>query len=155
MSILLYIVFLILFKLSNVSSSSSESSEFCDGPDILLQTSANPSFIHTKRASRTLRPRAPPASFTANPSVGPGGSSYRDSAHFRLYASDLSTADQALRALEGAYTCFVDHLGWRSTGLSYNVAHNSNGPWTKVNVYSVSQLPSGVAGVMTNDPRSG
>ncbi|KAJ0382733.1 hypothetical protein COL922a_011935 [Colletotrichum nupharicola] len=102
---------------------------------------------HTRRAR-------PPASVTANPSVGPGGSSYRDSAHFRVYAADLSAADRALSMLEGVYACFVTSLGWRSTGLSYNDATDDDGPWQKVNIYSVASLP-GAAGVMHSDGTAG
>ncbi|KAL0940533.1 dockerin type 1 [Colletotrichum truncatum] len=124
----------------------------CKGVDI--NTSDNPSLIITDRATRTLVARAPPASFTANPNIGPGGSSYRDSAHFRVYASDLGAADRALSMLEGVYSCFVDTLGWRSTGLSYNDNNDNDGPWVKVNIYSVANLP-GAAGVMHSDFATG
>ncbi|KAM0329219.1 hypothetical protein ACHAQA_004519 [Verticillium albo-atrum] len=124
----------------------------CRGVDITT-TSPNPSLNLVDRAS-SLEPRAPPASFTANPSIGPGGSSFRDSAHFRVYAADLSAASRALSLLEGVYACYVDTLGWRSTGLSYNAAFNADGPWTKVNVYSVANLP-GAAGVMHSDGATG
>ncbi|EPS40512.1 hypothetical protein H072_5641 [Dactylellina haptotyla CBS 200.50] len=96
-----------------------------------------------------------PATFTANPSIGPGGSSYRDSAHFRVYgATSTSAADSALNMLEGAYSCFIGTLGWRSPGLSYNDNTDSDGPWTKVNIYSVGTLP-GAAGVMHADYATG
>ncbi|KAF6816274.1 dockerin type 1 [Colletotrichum plurivorum] len=122
----------------------------CRGVDIT--TSPNPSLIITDRS--VLSPRAPPSSFTANPNIGPGGSSFRDSAHFRVYAADLAAADRALAMLEGVYSCFVDTLGWRSTGLSYNDNTDADGPWTKVNVYSVANLP-GAAGVMHSDGAAG
>ncbi|CAI6090600.1 unnamed protein product [Clonostachys chloroleuca] len=96
---------------------------------------------------------AEPATFTANPNIGPGGSVYKDSAHFRIYGNNGSPADQAIAMLEGAYDCFVTTLGFRSTGLSYNDASNA-GPWTKVNVYSVASLP-GAAGVMHSDAGTG
>ncbi|KAI8312816.1 hypothetical protein K4K61_009585 [Colletotrichum sp. SAR11_59] len=130
------------------------SQPICRGIDIDT-TTPNPSITLTDRSStRTLAARAPPASFTANPAVGPGGSSYRDSAHFRVYAADLSAADRALSMLEGVYACFVTSLGWRSTGLSYNDATDDDGPWQKVNVYSVASLP-GAAGVMHSDGAAG
>ncbi|KAF4892153.1 hypothetical protein CGCVW01_v014252 [Colletotrichum viniferum] len=128
------------------------SQPICRGIDLDAIT-PNPSITLTDRSS-TLAARAPPASFTANPSVGPGGSSYRDSAHFRVYAVDLSAVDRALSMLEGVYACFVTTLGWRSTGLSYNDATDDDGPWQKVNVYSVASLP-GAAGVMHSDGAAG
>ncbi|KAF6803166.1 dockerin type 1 [Colletotrichum sojae] len=121
----------------------------CRGVDI--NHSPNPSLAIT---DRSLSPRAPPSSFTANASIGPGGTSFRDSAHFRVYASDLAAADRALAMLEGVYSCFVENLGWRSTGLSYNENTDADGPWTKVNVYSVANLP-GAAGVMHSDGAAG
>ena len=64
---------------------------------------------------------APPESFTANPNIGPGGSDFQDSAHFRVYgAQSAQTAEAALAMLEAAYDCFVGALGWRSSGLSFN-----------------------------------
>ncbi|KAL6704801.1 hypothetical protein ACN47E_007605 [Coniothyrium glycines] len=56
--------------------------------------------------------------------------------------------------LEGAYSCYVDTLGWRSSGLSYHDATDADGPWTKVNLYSVSNL-GGSAGVMYSDNSTG
>ncbi|KAI1186977.1 hypothetical protein F5B17DRAFT_339536 [Nemania serpens] len=103
--------------------------------------------------SGTLTAAAPPATFTANPNIGPGGSTYTDSAHFRVYGATGSKATASLEMLEGAYDCFVNTLGWRSSGLSYN-ADNDNGPFTKVNIYSVATLP-GAAGVMHSDYATG
>jgi hypothetical protein len=96
---------------------------------------------------------APPATYTANANIGPGGSTYKDSAHFRVYGNNGSPADQALAMLEGAFDCFVTRLGWRSTGLSYNQG-SDNGPWYKTNIYSVASLP-GAAGVMHSDYATG
>ncbi|RYP05289.1 hypothetical protein DL764_003887 [Monosporascus ibericus] len=98
-------------------------------------------------ATGTVAAAAPPATFTANPHIGPGGNSFKDSAHFRVYgAPSTGTADAALDMLEAAYSCFVDALGWRSSGLSFN-NDADDGPWTKANLYSVESLP-GAAGVM-------
>lgn len=102
----------------------------------------------------TLVARAPPAQFTANANVGPGGGTFTDSAHFRVYGQTGSTAQSALNQLEAAYKCFVDDLGWRSSGLSYNDNTDADGPWYKVNVYSVGTLP-GAAGVMHGDAATG
>ncbi|KAH6697561.1 hypothetical protein F5X68DRAFT_197584 [Plectosphaerella plurivora] len=93
-----------------------------------------------------------PATFTANPNVGPGGSDFKDSAHFRVYGN-AANADAALAMLEGAYECFVDTLGFRSSGLSYN-QNNDDGPFYKTNIYSVNNLP-GAAGVMQADMEAG
>ncbi|KAI0867691.1 hypothetical protein GGS24DRAFT_484836 [Hypoxylon argillaceum] len=103
--------------------------------------------------SATLTAAAPPATFTANPNIGPGGSTYTDSAHFRVYGATGNAATTSLNLLEGAYDCFVNTIGWRSSGLSYNSA-NDDGPFTKVNLYSVASLP-GAAGVMHSDAATG
>ncbi|EGX51171.1 hypothetical protein AOL_s00054g547 [Orbilia oligospora ATCC 24927] len=112
----------------------------------------------TTARTTTTTPSAPgnePATFTANPNIGPGGSSFRDSPHFRVYgATSTSAADAALNMLEAAYSCFVGTLGWRSPGLSYNDNTDDDGPWTKINIYSVSTLP-GAAGVMHADYATG
>ncbi|GKT41041.1 uncharacterized protein ColSpa_01222 [Colletotrichum spaethianum] len=89
---------------------------------------------HSQSAAAPLHPLipcAPLVSLTANPSIGPGGSFYRDFAHFCVYAPDLFAADRVLPLLEGVNACFVDAPGWRSTGLSYNAASDRDGPWTR------------------------
>lgn len=55
--------------------------------------------------------------------------------------------------LEAAHECFIDTLGWRSSGLSYN-DDGDDGPYYKTNVYSVSTL-EGAAGVMHSDADTG
>ncbi len=107
-------------------------------------------------ATGTLAARAPPATFTANPAIGPGGSDFADSAHFRVYGAGADSGDAAaaLGMLEAAYGCFVDGLGWRSSGLSIDDGSDDDGPWTKVNVYSVASL-TGAAGVMHGDAATG
>lgn len=103
----------------------------------------------------TVAAAEPPASFTANPDIGPGGASFQDSAHFRVYgAESAGTAEAALGMLEAAYDCFVGALGWRSSGLSFNDETDA-GPWTKVNLYSVGSLSGGAAGVMHSDAATG
>lgn len=101
-----------------------------------------------QRGTPVERAAAPPATFSPQPSTGPGGSDYKDSAHFRVY-NGASDADQALAMLEGAYECFVNTLGWRSSGLSFNDETDA-GPYYKTNVYSVSNLDS-AAGVMHSE----
>ncbi|KAJ4328956.1 hypothetical protein N0V84_000527 [Fusarium piperis] len=92
------------------------------------------------------------SSYTANPNIGPGGSQFKDSNHFRVYGNS-GQADKALSMLEAAYDCFVGTLGFRTSGLSFNDASN-NGKKTKTNVYSVANLP-GAAGVMHSDSATG
>ncbi|KAF3933710.1 hypothetical protein ABW19_dt0203379 [Dactylella cylindrospora] len=109
----------------------------------------------TTTSTTSSAPGNVPSSFTANNNIGPGGSNYRDSAHFRIYgATSTQAADTALNMLEAAYSCFVETLGWRSSGLSYNDVTDNDGPWTKTNVYSVSTLVN-AAGVMHGDYATG
>ncbi|KAF2108136.1 hypothetical protein BDV96DRAFT_653031 [Lophiotrema nucula] len=96
---------------------------------------------------------APPAQFTANPSIGSGTGSYKDSAHFRVYPSDADS-DATLKMLEAAHSCFVEGMGWRSPGLSYKNAASATetGPWYKTNVYKVeaSAMPGAAAQTWTD-----
>ncbi|KAL2783752.1 hypothetical protein BJX66DRAFT_116051 [Aspergillus keveii] len=96
-----------------------------------------------------------PSEFTANPSIGGGGSTYTDSPRFRVYGATGTQADTTLQMLEGAYTCFVTGLGWRSHGLSYNTDSDTSDVWYKENVYAVSSLDAGAAGVMHSDYTAG
>ncbi|KAK6211384.1 dockerin type 1 [Colletotrichum tabaci] len=96
--------------------------------------------------------RAEPAEFEPQTNAGPGGSDFKDSAHFRVYSGGNDAAD-SLAMLEGAYECFVNTLGWRSSGLSFN-AGSDDGPYCKTNIYSVSNLDS-AAGVMHSEPETG
>ncbi|KAM5343827.1 hypothetical protein ACJ41O_012364 [Fusarium nematophilum] len=93
------------------------------------------------------------SAYTANPNIGPGGGTFKDSNHFRVYGNNGAEADRALSMLEAAYDCFVGTLGFRSSGLSYRDASDS-GTRTKTNVYSVANLP-GAAGVMHSDFATG
>ncbi|KAM5350678.1 hypothetical protein ACJ41O_007183 [Fusarium nematophilum] len=102
-------------------------------------------------ATRTSDAQAAPATFTANPNIGPGGSSFKDSAHFRVYGGNADQVTQALEMLEGAFDCFVGTLGWRSSGQSFN---GDTAEYIKTNVYSVSVL-EGAAGVMHSDYQTG
>ncbi|KAL4930301.1 uncharacterized protein BDV17DRAFT_297752 [Aspergillus undulatus] len=103
---------------------------------------------------------AEPTQFTANPDVGSdvtniASSGHTDSARFRVYGSTGEQADTTLQMLESAYTCFVTDLGWRSSGLSYNSDSDTADTWYKENIYSVSTLDGGAAGVMGSDYTSG
>jgi hypothetical protein len=60
---------------------------------------------------------------------------------------------QALDLLEGTYSCFVETLCWRSSGLSFNDDSDA-GPYHKVNIYSVGSLGS-AAGQMFSDAPTG
>ncbi|KAI1099793.1 hypothetical protein F4804DRAFT_320852 [Jackrogersella minutella] len=98
---------------------------------------------------------APPAEFTPNTRVGPGGNTYKDSPHFRVYdAASDSVANTLLQTLESAYDCFVTGQGWRSTGLSFN-QDNDNGPWYKMNVYDVDNLGANTAANTGTDSTTG
>ncbi|KAL4938263.1 hypothetical protein BDV06DRAFT_231954 [Aspergillus oleicola] len=97
-----------------------------------------------------------PSKFTANPSVGGGGDTHTDSARFRIYGATGAEAETALQMLESAYTCFVTNLGWRSSGLSYNSdSDDTADAWYKENIYSVSSIDGGAAGVMSSDYTTG
>ncbi|KAF3064884.1 hypothetical protein GL218_01001 [Daldinia childiae] len=106
-------------------------------------------------AAPTRVQAAPPAEFTPNTRVGPGGSKYKDSPHFRVYdATSDSVANSVLQSLESAYDCFVTGQGWRSTGLSFN-QDNDNGPWYKMNVYDVADLGANTAANTGTDSATG
>ncbi|KAI1880304.1 hypothetical protein JX265_001925 [Neoarthrinium moseri] len=93
---------------------------------------------------------APPPDFTPNPSIGGGGSKYKDSSHFRVYnAVNDSVANVLLNTLESAYSCFVGSQGWRSPGLSFK-SENDDGPFYKTNVYDVASLPGAAANTGTD-----
>ncbi|KAF4980653.1 hypothetical protein FZEAL_3402 [Fusarium zealandicum] len=104
-------------------------------------------------ATRTADAQAAPATYTANPNVGPGGSNFKDSPHFRVYGGNANDMSQAIDMLEGAYDCFVGTLKWRSPGLSFN-DDSTSGPRSKTNVYSVAALDN-AAGVMHSDFETG
>ncbi|KAJ3456201.1 hypothetical protein MRS44_016224 [Fusarium solani] len=95
----------------------------------------------------------PPAVFTANPNIGPGGDTYKESEHFRIYGTIPGNVNKTLDLLEGEYDCLVNTLGWRSPGLS-NYVEGEKGPWCKTNIYSVSDLGSS-AGVQRADTKHG
>ncbi|KAK1985314.1 hypothetical protein LZ30DRAFT_686290 [Colletotrichum cereale] len=96
--------------------------------------------------------RAEPTEFEPQLNAGPGGNNFQDSARFRVYNGGDAAAD-SLAMLEGAYECFVNTLGWRSSGLSFNPG-SDDGPYYKTNIYSVSDLGS-AAGVMHSEASSG
>ncbi|KAI6082540.1 hypothetical protein F4821DRAFT_281743 [Hypoxylon rubiginosum] len=96
----------------------------------------------------------PPAEFTPNIRVGPGGNQYKDSPHFRVYGASDSAANTVLQTLESAYDCFINGQGWRSTGLSFN-QENDEGPWYKMNVYDVANLGANTAANTGTDSTAG
>ncbi|KAI1388080.1 uncharacterized protein F4822DRAFT_301507 [Hypoxylon trugodes] len=107
----------------------------------------------TAAPSRVLA--TPPAEFTPNTKVGPGGKKYKDSPHFRVYdATTDAVANTVLQTLESAYDCFINGQGWRSTGLSFN-QDNDNGPWYKMNVYDVANLGANTAANTGTDSATG
>ncbi|OLN94131.1 hypothetical protein CCHL11_07163 [Colletotrichum chlorophyti] len=102
---------------------------------------------------KAVRQAAEPATFEPQTNAGPGGSNFKDSAHFRVYNGNGNDTDAALDMLEAAYDCFVHTLGWRSSGLSYNQSSDT-GPYHKTNFYTVSTLPN-LSGVMKSETKSG
>lgn len=99
---------------------------------------------------RALAAATPPSDFQANPKVGPGGTKYKDSPHFRIYdAPNDTVADATIQTLESAYSCFVGDLGWRSTGLSFR-QDSDEGSFYKLNVYRVDTLPGAAANTGTD-----
>ncbi|KAF9693844.1 hypothetical protein EKO04_008387 [Ascochyta lentis] len=119
-----------------------------------LLASAAPAASLTDRADA-----AAPAEYTANPSIGGGGSDSADSAHFRVLSASTSTkANKTLQHFEAAHSCFVETLGWRTPGLSINTGGIGKevGPWHKLNVYSknASDMPN-AAGVLKTDMAAG
>jgi hypothetical protein len=99
------------------------------------------------------RQSSEPEEYTANSDIGPGGSTFLDSPHFRVYGNSGDEAQNALGKLEAAFECFVRGLNFRSTGLSFN-SDSDAGPWTKTNIYSVPELAN-AAGVMHSDATTG
>ncbi|KAF2637562.1 hypothetical protein P280DRAFT_530740 [Massarina eburnea CBS 473.64] len=102
----------------------------------------------------TRRQVTAPAQYTANPSIGDGSGTYKDSAHFRVYGASSTTADQTLKVMEAAHQCFVTENGWRTPGLSYKTGGVGNevGPWYKMNIYQVTDgsLPGAAAETWTD-----
>jgi hypothetical protein len=94
-----------------------------------------------------------PAEFESNPSIGGGGGQATESAHFRIVGASGDAAMAAIDELEAAYSCFVETLCWRSSGLSFNDDSDA-GPYYKMNIYSVGSLGS-AAGQMFSDAPSG
>ncbi|CAI6337557.1 unnamed protein product [Periconia digitata] len=75
--------------------------------------------------------------FPALPSLGGGGNTFQDSAHFRIYnAPSASTGSATLAIMEAAHQCFVSELGWRTPGQSNN-GGQTGGPY-KMNIYTVA-----------------
>ena len=96
----------------------------------------------------------PPDNFLPSTNTGPGGRTYKDSPHFRVFdAPNDTVADEAIAYLESAYSCYVTDLGWRSTGLSFN-QDSDDGPFYKVNVYRVNDIQGAAANTAT-EPKTG
>lgn len=149
-------------SLTENTSAPTTTSELSTGPTSRLQTVSTLSSsitdgITTISAVSSASPAStqggPPAVFTANPNIGPGGEIYKESEHFRIYGTIPDNVNRTLDLLEGEYDCLVNTLGWRSPGLS-NYVEGEKGPWCKTNVYSVSDLGSS-AGVQRSDTKHG
>jgi hypothetical protein len=81
--------------------------------------------------------------------VGGGGTTVKESDHFRAFGS--GNTDAALKLLEAAHKCFVQDWCWRSPGLSIT---NTSGTHYKFNLYSMGTLGN-AAGVMKYDASAG
>jgi hypothetical protein len=94
---------------------------------------------------------APPAQYTANPSIGGGGNQFKDSAHFRVYGVDNTVADNTIAMMEAAHECFVNGVGWRTPGLSWKTG-GDGGPYYKENIYRVDDgsMPGAAAQTWTD-----
>lgn len=106
----------------------------------------------------TRRQSSPPARYTANPSIGGGGSTFSESAHFRIYNLASNTATTALKVMEAAHQCFVSEQGWRTPGLSIKSGGVGGevGPWYQINIYSVPDGSlGGSAGQQWTDANAG
>ncbi|KAF2151409.1 hypothetical protein K461DRAFT_280197 [Myriangium duriaei CBS 260.36] len=78
---------------------------------------------------------------------------YAESDHFRIWGQNNTNTTIGLTHLEGTFTCFVDHLGWRSSGLSA-FDYGDKGPYYKTNYFIYSPLP-GADAITTEDPWTG
>jgi hypothetical protein len=45
-----------------------------------------------------------------------------------VYGATATTATSTLNMLESSYSCFVDTLRWRSSGLAFNDVTDADGP---------------------------
>jgi hypothetical protein len=127
----------------------------CFACSALTDSSSELVYSNCPRGTACLSPgfRTGRIVYTANDSIGPGGSTNFDSPHFRVYGDSSDDAQDALGKLEAAFECFVRDLNFYSTGLSFNDDTDVSS-WTKTNIYSVSELPN-AAGVMHSDTTTG
>ncbi|MDA8137509.1 MAG: DUF6055 domain-containing protein, partial [Desulfobacteraceae bacterium] len=128
---------------SSSTSSSTSSSGGCNTSSSSSSSSGGPTPTPTPAPTPTPTPTpnpSEPAVFQPV-STGPGGSTYKDSNHFRIYSTG-SSADLALAHMEAAYKCYCTDWGFRSTGLSTLDAQN-DGPYYKMNIYPKSMSAGG------------
>lgn len=117
----------------------------------LLLPALSDSWSALTSAQPVTRQTSEPSEYTANNNIGPGGSTFLDSAHFRVFGNSGSEAQEALDKLEAAFECFVRDLNFRSSGISFN---GDDGTFTKTNIYAVAELAN-AAGVMHSDAATG
>lgn len=91
-----------------------------------------------------------PGEFQPKLTVGGGGTPYKESDHFILFGS--TSVDATLNLLEAAHQCFVEEWCWRSPGLSIT---SNSGTYYKFNVYQLSKLDGGAAGLTPYDYSAG
>ena len=90
-----------------------------------------------------------PDEFENNDVGSGGGGTITESAHFRVHGGSSAQAQVALDLLEATYSCFVETLCWRSSGLSIN-DDADDGPYARMNIYAVGGLGA-AAGVMSSE----
>ncbi|GAM90978.1 hypothetical protein ANO11243_090250 [Dothideomycetidae sp. 11243] len=78
---------------------------------------------------------------------------YAESAHFRIWGEKNANTTIGLTHLEGTWDCFVNRLGWRSSGLSEFDTANK-GPYYKTNVFVYPGL-IGATGITAEDIATG
>jgi hypothetical protein len=80
-----------------------------------------------------------PKEFQLNTSIGGGGASHKDSAHFALYSA--SNPDLVLNFMEAAHKCFIEDWCFRTPGLS--AKSDDTGPYYKTNIFSDAAMQAG------------
>lgn len=86
--------------------------------------------------------------------TGPGGTNFADSDHFRFFDTPDDKLQPAIDMAEAALECFVETLGWRNPMLDNEDTDDADGPYTKINIYTVAgadPLLGDNAGIMTTD----
>ncbi|KAG9601963.1 hypothetical protein KCV01_g7396, partial [Aureobasidium melanogenum] len=133
---------------SKTSSKALTSSTISSKSSSISQTSAKASFKSSSTTSLAPIPTdptkvdyqlAPIPDFQDADKFSIDKGPYAESAHFRLYGQDNDNTTIGLQHLEGTWDCYVNKLGWRSSGLSTS---NTDGrpPYYKTNYFVIDNL---------------